>query len=88
MRGDSDLLASRIREIRMEKFGEEGIATMSQAINIPARTWEHYENGITIPGWILLKFIEITGVEPHWLLTGNGERYRVPPMKASHRASR
>jgi hypothetical protein len=88
MRGNSDLLSSRIREIRLDKFGAEGIAIISRAMNIPVRTWEHFENGVTIPGWILLELIEMTGVEPHWLLTGTGERYRVSPVTSSHRASR
>ena len=61
---------------------------MSQAMNIPARTWEHFENGVMIPAWILLQFIELTGVEPHWLLTGEGDRYRIPPVKSSSGASR
>ncbi len=88
MEENSDRLASRVREIRLDKFGGEGIANLSRAMNIPARTWEHFENGVMIPGWIILQFIEITGVEPHWLLTGKGERYRVPPVKAVRRASR
>jgi hypothetical protein len=88
MRGNSDLLASRVREIRLEKFGAEGVVDVSGAMNIAPRTWDHFENGVMIPAWILLKFIEITGVEPHWLLTGKGERYRFPPAKSSLRASR
>ncbi len=87
MQGHSDLLASRVREIRVEKFGAEGVAHLSQAMNIASRTWEHFENGVMIPAWILLQFIEITRVEPHWLLTGKGERYRTAPVKSSYRAS-
>ena len=59
-----------------------------EASDIPALTWDHFENGVTIPARIILQFIELTGVEPHWLLTGNGERYRVPPVKSRRRASR
>jgi hypothetical protein len=88
MQGDSAHLASRVREIRLETFGDDGIATLAQAMNIPTRTWEHFENGVTIPAWILLQFIELTGVEPHWLLTGEGERYRVRPAKSGRLASR
>lgn len=87
MQNHSDLLASRVREIRVEKFGENGIAILSQAMKIPARTWEHFENGVVIPAWTLLQFIEITGVEPRWLLTGKDERYRISPVKSSRRAS-
>ena len=88
MQGSNDLLASRVREIRLERFGNDGTATVAKAMNIPTRTWENFENGVTIPAWILLQFIEITGVQPYWLLTGNGERYRVPSVQPVHRASR
>lgn len=88
MQGHSDHLASRIRQIRVEKFGAEGVANVSRAMNIAPRTWDHFENGVMIPAWVLLQFIELTGVEPYWLLTGKGERYRIPPVKSSRRASR
>ena len=88
MQGNSDYLAARVREVRLDKFGDEGVTNLSRALKIPARTWEHFENGVTIPAGILLQFIEITGVEPHWLLTGNGDRYRVPRAKSVRRASR
>ena len=88
MQGDNEILASRVREIRRERFGNDGCGTLSRKMNIPVRTWEHFENGVTIPAGVLLQFIEITGVEPHWLLTGKGERYRVPPVKSFHRSSR
>jgi hypothetical protein len=88
MQSSSDHLTTRLREVRLEKFGEEGVANLSQAMKIPVRTWEHFETGVMIPGWILLQFIEITGVDPHWLLTGDGERYRIPPAQSSRRTSR
>ena len=88
MHGNNNLLASRVREIRLEKFGAAGVASSSQSMNIAARTWEHFENGVTMPAWVLLQFIEITGVDPHWLLTGDGERYRIPPAQSSRRTSR
>jgi hypothetical protein len=79
---NSDHLARRVREIRLEMFGDDGVAILSQAMDIPPQTWEHMEQGITIPASIILHFIEITGVEPHWLLTAEGERYRARPMKS------
>jgi hypothetical protein len=88
MLGHGDLLASRIREIRTEKFGAEGVAALSQAMHIAAPTWENFENGVMIPGWILLQFIELTGAQPDWLLTGKGERYHVPPVKSHRGVSR
>jgi hypothetical protein len=88
MQGHGDLLASRVREIRAEKFGTDGVASLAKALNIAAPTWENFENGVLIPGWILLQFIALTGVEPVWLLTGKGDRYRVPPVKLRRGASR
>jgi hypothetical protein len=88
MRGPSERLASRLQEIRVEQFGEAGVGKLSAAMNLAAQTWEHYETGVVIPGWILLQFIELTDVDPHWLLTGEGKRYRIPSVKSSHRASR
>jgi hypothetical protein len=87
MQEHTDLLASRIREIRIEKFGTEGVTALSQGTNTTASTWENFENGVMIPGWILLQFIELTGADPHWLLTGEGGRYRVPTVKSRRGAS-
>ena len=81
-----DELSLRVREVRLDKFGEDGIAILSQALKIPAPTWENFENGVTIPAGVILRFIELTGVEPHWLLTGEGPRYRVPTATATRRA--
>jgi hypothetical protein len=67
-------LAGRIREVRQERFGEE-VEPLAGKLGIPAGTWWNYEAGVTMPAEILLAFIEATGVRPHWLLTGEGERY-------------
>ena len=37
-------------------------------------TWRNYEGGVTMPAWVLLRFLEFTGANPNWLLTGQGER--------------
>ena len=67
-------LACRLREVRLELYGEHGGPLLAEVLELPARTWAHYESGVTIPGLVLLRFIEATGVAPHWLLTGEGER--------------
>jgi hypothetical protein len=82
---NGDDVSPRVREIRLDKFGEDGIATLSQAMKIPVRTWENFEKGVMIPTTIILQFIELTGVEPHWLLTGKGARYRVRSGSANRR---
>ena len=68
-------LASRVRAIREELFGEHGGPMLAQEVGVPFRTWMNYEDGCTIPAQSILRFLEVTNAEPHWLLTGEGERY-------------
>ncbi len=88
MHGSSELLASRLRQVRLEKFGNDGTAALAEAMKIPARTWNNFEEGVAMPGLVILQFIDITGVDPHWLLTGEGERYLVSRRKSALGASR
>ncbi len=69
-------LASRVRMIREEMFGEHGGPLLAQEIGVPFRTWVNYEEGCTIPAQVILRFIEVTSADPHWLLTGDGDAYR------------
>jgi hypothetical protein len=69
-------LAKRLCVVRGEQFGTEGVPEVARLLGLPPRTWLNYESGVTIPGEVLLKFIEITSVEPLWLLRGHGDRYR------------
>jgi hypothetical protein len=71
-------LAQRIYEIRLELYGEHGGPLLAELLGIPFRTLYNYENGCTIPAPTILRFIEVTGVHPHWLLTGQGDRYADP----------
>jgi hypothetical protein len=68
-------LAQRFREIREELFGENGGPLLAGALGVPFRTVLNYEDGCTIPAHAILRFIEVTNAHPHWLLTGQGERY-------------
>ena len=68
-------LASRVREVREELFGAHGGPLLAEALRIPYRTWANYEAGCTIPAQVILRFIECTHADPHWLLTGDGEKY-------------
>jgi hypothetical protein len=69
-------LARRVSEIRCENFGEHGVSILANALRIPTRTWLNYESGVTMPANVILGFIEVTGADPRWLLTGNGGKYR------------
>jgi hypothetical protein len=73
-------LARRIREIRRDLYGENGGPLVAEELHIPFRTWLNYENGCTIPAPSMLRFIELTEANPHWLLTGRGNRYQARRM--------
>ncbi len=68
-------LAQRVREIRQELYGVHGGPLLAQMLHVPFRTWLNFENGCTIPAIVILRFIEVTGADPHWLLTGRGPKY-------------
>ncbi|WP_435005667.1 helix-turn-helix domain-containing protein [Tundrisphaera lichenicola] len=68
-------ICARVRLIRREVYGEDGLSDLAEALGIPPRTWANYEAGVTIPATILLGFICLCGVSPGWLLMGEGNRY-------------
>ena len=68
----------RIAEVRRELFGDEGIPAIADALHLPHRTWMNYEQGVVMPATVLLRFLDLTMVEPHWLLTGRGPKYQGP----------
>ena len=72
-------LAERLRVIRTELYGERGGPELARQIGVPIRTWYNYESGVTVPSEVLLRFIELTAIEPGWLLHGREPRYRVLP---------
>ncbi len=69
-------ISKRLREVRQELFGEHGGPELARRLDLPARTWYNYETGVTVPAEVLLSFIDQTGANPVWLLSGEGERYR------------
>ena len=78
------ILARRLKEVRIERFGERGAPELAAALGVPLRTWYNYEIGMTVPAEVVLRFIELTGVEPAWLLHGQGERYRSNPAAGTN----
>ena len=68
-------LAQRVREIRVEHFGESGVPLLAETLDLPERTWHNYESGVTIPALVILRFIEVTKANPRWLLTGTGDKF-------------
>jgi hypothetical protein len=69
-------LAARLRQLRIEVFGPDGLGELARLSGIPVRTWLHYESGVTIPGLVLLDFIRLTMADPLWLLNGVGSKFR------------
>ena len=49
---------------------------MARLLGLPLRTWYNYERGTAIPAQVVLTIIELTSVEPEWLLHGTGPKYR------------
>ena len=70
-------LSERLREIRTELHGERGGSEMARCLGLPIRTWYNYESGVTVPAEVILKFVELTSVEPLWLLHGQGSKFRI-----------
>jgi hypothetical protein len=68
-------LACRVREIREFLFGDHGVESLARALKISPATWLNFERGITMPAEVLVDFMEVTQVAPHWLSTGEGERF-------------
>lgn len=69
-------ISNRLREIRLEVFGEHGGPEIARLLDLPARTWYNYETGVTVPAEVLLGFIDETNVNPLWIFHGEGPKYR------------
>lgn len=69
-------LAERLGSLRAEIFGERGGPELARQLSLPVRTWYNYESGVTVPAEVILKIIELTSVEPMWLLHGKGPKFR------------
>ncbi len=77
-RDDRKALSRRLLEIRIERYGKVGVTSLAATLGLPELTWENYEAGVIIPGHVILQFIEATGANPRWLLTGEGPRFVSP----------
>ena len=70
-------LSDRIRAIRIDLFGEFGRPALAELLRIPDRKLERFETGSPVPAEVVLVLMEVTGVNPRWLESGEGERYRL-----------
>src|SRR3954465_7350150 len=69
-------LAERLSALRSELYGDRGGPELARQLGLPVRTWYNYESGVTVPAEVVLKIIELTSVEPIWLLHGQGPKFR------------
>lgn len=70
-------IGERIREARENKGAEQ--ATLAGKIGVATRTLQRWEKGVQTPdGLAITALAKATGVQPNWLLTGDGEMYPVP----------
>ncbi len=75
-------LSERLRQIRVELYGERGGSEMARRLSLPIRTWYNYESGVTVPAEVMLRFVELTNAEPMWLLHGKGPKFRAAAAPA------
>lgn len=77
-------LMVRIQRVRRERFGDEGLSRMAEALKVPITTWSTIEREGGLSGNLFLRFVDVTGACPLWLLTGEGEPFkgRGPDMHA------
>jgi hypothetical protein len=68
-------IALRVRQIRQELYGEHGGPLLAEKVRVSFATWHAYEAGRSMPAEVILRFITVTGADPHWLLTGEGPKY-------------
>ncbi len=78
--GEFSSLPQRVRAIRVELCVADGGEVLAKLLGVSERTIAQMEIHDRIPGHIILGFIEVTGANPSWLLSGRGERYR--PIQA------
>ena len=76
-------LAERLRAIRAELFGERGGPELARRLGIPVRTWYNYEAGVTVPAEVVLRIIQMTSLEPSWLLNGKGPKFRLSASESA-----
>ena len=73
-------LASRLRDVREDLYGEFGAQFLADALELPLQTWLNYEAGVVVPGHVKLRVQVVTRVTARWPANGEGKKYdrRVP----------
>ena len=63
----------RFRALRLRLEGPRGKSAFARRIGESQSNVSRWETGRTIPGFALAKVVQAYNVNPHWLLTGEGE---------------
>ncbi|HTY38218.1 MAG TPA: XRE family transcriptional regulator [Bacteroidota bacterium] len=67
-------IAQRIRLARTQKEMDQ--TKLAAKLDVATRTVQRWEKGEQVPDSnYLMRIAKVTGVAPHWLLTGNGEMF-------------
>jgi repressor LexA len=70
-------IGDRVREARTNKHLDQ--ALLADKIGVVTRTLQRWEKGEQVPdGIAITRIAKVTGVQPTWLLTGEGEIYPAP----------
>lgn len=70
---DEKKVIERIRQLRINSFGQRGKSKFAQQIGLSPSTYNYYENDRLAPISVLLKIAQATGVSLNWLITGQNE---------------
>jgi hypothetical protein len=76
-------LSERLRTVRLERYGSVALAQLTREIGVGLNTWLGFEDGARMPANILLHFVELTRVEPLWLLHGLGPKYQLASSRGA-----
>jgi hypothetical protein len=77
LRSPSDL-AARLGAIRRDLFGEHGAPELAERLGLSTWAWLGFEAGASVPAQVLARLVQVTTVDPTWLLCGRGPMYRTP----------
>ena len=71
-----DGLADRVREVREDPYGPDGVERFAHALGLTRESWLNYERGVTIPDVVILRLIHLSGATRRWLMMGEGPKYQ------------
>ena len=71
-------IGDRLRSARENKELDQ--LSLAEKVGVVTRTLQRWEKGEQVPdGIAITRIAKVTGVQPTWLLTGEGEMYQPPP---------